>query len=82
VAKMMKLREGKHNNNIKQNAEIKAIKQAEVKLVFHELEALEPVEKNDIPMNVKASHLFMVEKFTAIVEHNKFMSQLVSHGNE
>jgi hypothetical protein len=48
----MKLREGKHNNSAQQNAEIKAAKQAEIQLVFNELEALEPVEKNGIQVNV------------------------------
>jgi hypothetical protein len=62
----------------------KAAEVAEIKQVFEELQALQPVERKDLPEGVKAlgSHLFTVEKFTADGQHNKFKSRLVSHGNE
>jgi hypothetical protein len=41
-----------------------------------QLDALEPVEKEQIPQGIKAlgSHLFTVEKFTASGEHEKYKS--------
>jgi hypothetical protein len=63
---------------------VKAAEIADIKQVFNELEALEPVEKRDLPGNVKplGSHLFTVEKFMADWQHDKFKSHLVSHDNE
>jgi hypothetical protein len=54
---------------------------AEIKQVFDELQAIEPVDKKDFPKGVKAlgSHLFTVEKFMADGQHDKFKSRLVSH---
>jgi hypothetical protein len=62
----------------------KAAEIVEIKQVFEELQALEPVERTDLPKGVKVlgSHLFMVEKFMADGQHDKFKSRLVSHGNE
>jgi hypothetical protein len=64
--------------------EIQAAKAAEIKQVFEELNALEPVEKTDIPLGIKplGCHLFTVQKFDASGEHDKYKSRLVSHGNE
>jgi hypothetical protein len=78
-----KIRSG-DKQDAQKNEEIKKVNLAEIKQVFQELEALEPVERLQIPANVKALglHLFTVEKFTAPGEHEKFKSQLVSHGNE
>jgi len=83
VAATVKLREGGHNEE-KKNAEIKAAKIAEIKQVFEELRALEPVEKKKIPKGIKplGCHLFTVEKFDASRQHEKYKSRLVSHGNE
>jgi hypothetical protein len=51
---------------------------AEIEQVFEDLQALEPVEKQDIPKNVRAlgSHLFTVEKFMATVAIHTIMSTL------
>jgi len=83
VAATVKLREGGHNEE-KKNAEIKAAKIAEIKQVFEELWALEPVERKEIPEGIKplGCHLFTVEKFDASGQHEKHKSRLVSHGNE
>jgi hypothetical protein len=56
----------------------------EIRLVFEELDAMEPVRKEDIPQGYKAhnTHLFTVEKFMADGKHDKFKSRLVAHGNE
>jgi hypothetical protein len=63
---------------------VKAAEIAEIKQVFDELEALEPVEKKNLPSGVKALglHLFTIEKFMADGQHDKFKSRLVSHGNK
>ncbi len=63
---------------------MKVAKAEEMKQVLEELQALEPVEKADIPPGTKAlgCHLFMVEKFTASGEHDMYKSQLVLHGNK
>jgi hypothetical protein len=68
----------------KRASKTKAAEVAEIKKVFEELQALEPVERTDLPRNVKAlgSHLFTAEKFMADGQHDKFKSCLVSHGNE
>jgi NADH:ubiquinone oxidoreductase subunit F (NADH-binding) len=78
-----KLQEGKHNSS-KRNKEVKAAKEAKIKQVFEELQALELVEKEKIPPGIKAlgCHLFMVKKFIVNGEHDKYKRQLVSHGNE
>jgi hypothetical protein len=83
VAATVKLREGGHNEE-KKNAEIKAAKIAEIKQVFEELRALEPVEKKKIPKGIKplGCHLFTVEKFDASGQHEKYKSRLVLHGNK
>ena len=56
----------------------------EIRLVFVELEAMEPVRKEEIPKGYKAhnTQLFTVEKFTANGKHDKYKSRLVAHGNE
>jgi hypothetical protein len=61
AAATVKLWEGGHNEE-KKNAEIKAAKLAEIKQVFEELQALEPVDKEKIPEGIKllGCHLFMV----------------------
>jgi hypothetical protein len=66
------------------NARIKAAKIAEIKQVFEDLKALEPVDKGEIPEGIKplGCHLFTVEKFDASGQHEKYKSRLVSHGNE
>jgi hypothetical protein len=78
-----KMREGSHNSE-ERNAAIKKVKLDEIHLIFEELDAVEPVKKKDIPEGFKAlgTHLFTVEKFTMDDMHDKFKSQLVSHGNE
>jgi hypothetical protein len=42
------------------------------------------VERRDLPSNIKAPglHLFIVEKFMADGQHDKFKSRLVLHGNK
>jgi hypothetical protein len=64
--------------------EIQEAKAAEIKQVFEELNALEPVERKDIPPGIKplGCHLFTVQKFDASGEHDKYKSRLVWHGNE
>jgi hypothetical protein len=71
-------------NDEQKAEEVRKAKVAEIRQVFDELQALQPVEKAGIPANVKplGSHLFTVEKFTATGQHDKYKSQLVSHGNE
>jgi hypothetical protein len=83
AAATVKLREGGHNEE-KKNAEIRAAKMAEIKQVFEELQALEPVDKEKIPEGIKplGCHLFMVEKFDANGPHEKYKSRLVLLGNE
>jgi hypothetical protein len=48
AAATVKLREGRHNAEEK-NARIKAAKMAEIKQVFEDLKALEPVDRGEIP---------------------------------
>jgi len=83
AATTVKLREGGHNAEEK-NARINEAKRAEIKQVFEELKALQPVEKGEIPEGIKplGCHLFTVEKFDASGQHEKYKSRLVSHGNE
>jgi hypothetical protein len=83
AAATVKLREGGHNAEEK-NARIKAAKMAEIKQVFEDLKALEPVDRGEIPEGIKplGCHLFTVEKFDASGQHEKYKSWLVSHGNE
>jgi hypothetical protein len=83
AAATVKLREDGRNAEEK-NARIKAAKMAEIKQVFEDLKALEPVDKGEIPEGIKplGCHLFTVEKFDASGQHEKYKSRLVSHGNE
>jgi hypothetical protein len=55
-----------------------------IKLVFKDLQAMQPVRIEEIPSILKAhnTHLFKGEKFTAGGKHDKFKSWLVAHGNE
>jgi hypothetical protein len=64
--------------------EIALAREAEIRQVFEELKALEPVEKRNIPPGLKplGCHLFTVQKFDASGAHDKYKSRLVSHGNE
>jgi hypothetical protein len=57
---------------------------AEIKQVFEELKALEPVDRKEIPEGIKPldCHLFTMEKFDASGQHEKYKSRLVLHGNE
>jgi predicted small secreted protein len=57
---------------------------AEIKQVFEELQALEPVDKEKIPKGIKplGCRLFMAEKFDASGQHEKYKSRLVLHRNE
>jgi hypothetical protein len=59
-------------------------REAEIRQVFEELKALEPVEKRNIPPGLKplGCHLFTVQKYDASGGHDKYKSRLVSHGNE
>jgi hypothetical protein len=72
------------NKSQEHTGEIQEARAAEIKQVFEELNALEPVEKTDIPPGIKpfGCHLFTVQKFDASGEHDKYKSRLVSHGNE
>jgi hypothetical protein len=56
----------------------------EIKLVFEDLKAMEPVRKEDTPGGYKGhnTHLFIVEKLAADGSHEKYKSRLVAHGNE
>jgi hypothetical protein len=82
TAATVKLRESRHNEE-NRDAGIKAEKIAEIKQVFEELQALEPVEKEMIPKEIKplGCHLFTVQKFYVSGEHKKYKSRLVLHGN-
>jgi hypothetical protein len=64
--------------------EIALAREAQIRQVFEELKALEPVEKRNIPPGLKTlgCHLFTVQKFDASGGHDKYKSRLVSHGNE
>ncbi len=57
-----KLREGKHDNSAR-DAAIRQAKIDYVRLVFEELEAVEPLKKKEIPKEIKvlSSHLFSIE---------------------
>jgi hypothetical protein len=57
---------------------------AEIKQVFEELQALEPVDKEKSPKGVKplGCHLFTVEKFDASGRHEKYKNRLVPHRNK
>jgi hypothetical protein len=83
AATTVKLREGGHNAEEK-NARINEANRSEIKQVFEELKALQPVDKGEIPEGIKplGCHLFTVEKFDASGQHEKYKSRLVSHGNE
>ena len=78
-----KLYEGKHNDE-ERNAAIRKAKFDELRLVFEDLKALEPIRKCEIVRGIKplGTHLFTIEKFKADGSHDKFKSRLVSHGNE
>jgi hypothetical protein len=56
----------------------------EVKQLFKELNALEPVHATSILAGacVLTCHMFLVEKFLANGEFDKMKARLVSHGNE
>jgi hypothetical protein len=80
VVATVKLQLGNHNSE-ERNEKIQQAQQAEIKQVFEELDALEPLKRGplkrgDIPQGIKAlgTHLFTVEKFTASGEHEKFKS--------
>jgi hypothetical protein len=70
------------NEEMKQS--LNKAEEDEIRLVFKELDAMEPVRKEDISKGYKAhnTHLFTVEKFMADGKHDKFKSRLVAHGNE
>ena len=70
------------NEEMKQS--LNKAEEDEIRLVFEELDAMEPVRKEDIPKGYKAhnTHLFTVEKFMADGKHDKFKSRLVAHGND
>ena len=70
--------------NYAQKQGLEKAKVDDIKLVFKELKAMEPVKKEDIPKGYKAHnmHLFTVEKFAADGCHDKYKSRLVAHGNE
>jgi hypothetical protein len=78
-----KLREAAAESN-EQKRGLERAKAAEIKLVFEDLKAMEPVKREEIPEGYKAhnTHLFMVEKFTEDGKHDKYKSRLVAHGNE
>jgi hypothetical protein len=82
VATTEKLRDKQDSS--KRSKEVKAAKEAEIKQVFEEPQALELVEKGNIPPGIKAlgCHLFTVEKSMASGEQDKYMSRLVLHGSE
>jgi len=63
--------------NYAQKQGLEKAKVDDIKLVFKELKAMEPVKKEDIPKGYKAHnmHLFMVEKFAADGCHDKYKSR-------
>jgi hypothetical protein len=79
----IKLKEGAHNTE-DQVAGMEQAKVDEISLIFKDFEAVESVYKDDIPKGYRAhnTHLFMVEKFTAVGKHNRYKNGLVVHGNE
>jgi len=62
AAATVKLHAGNHNSE-ERNKKIKQAQQAEIKQVFEELDALEPVKKEQVPQGIKVlgSHLFTME---------------------
>jgi hypothetical protein len=78
-----KLRKGDHDDE-GTNMQLAEVERAEIKLVFRDLKAVEPVKKEEIPAGIPAfsTHLFTVEKFKADGTRDKFKSRLVAHGNE
>jgi hypothetical protein len=75
AAATVKLRSGRHNSEDR-NKKIEEAQRAEIKQVFEELDALEPLKREALPQGIKAlgMHLFTIEKFTASGEHEKFKS--------
>jgi hypothetical protein len=75
---------GARERNHSEQEEIKKAQEAEIRLVFEDLKAVDVIEKENIPKGFKAhnTHLFTVQKFLANGEHDKYKSRLVAHGNE
>jgi hypothetical protein len=70
------------NKGLKQS--LNKAEEDKIRLVFEELDAMEPIRKEDIPKGYKAhnTHLFPVENVMADGKHDKFKSRLVAHGND
>jgi glucose-6-phosphate-specific signal transduction histidine kinase len=66
-----------------EEAAVQAIK-AEVKQLFKDLSALQPVQAEMIITGacVLTCHMFLVEKFLANGDFDKMKARLVSHGNK
>ena len=71
-------------DNDKQKRGLEQAKIDEIMLVFQDLQAMEPIRKEEIPAGFKAhnTHLFTVEKIRADGSHDKYKNRLMAHGNE
>jgi hypothetical protein len=75
---------GARERNHSEQEEIEKAQEAEIRLVFKDLKAVDVIKRENIPKGFKAhnTHLFTVQKFLANGEHDKYKSRLVAHGNE
>ncbi len=57
---------------------------AELRQLFTELKALQPVKIEEVPKGTKVlhSHIFVVEKLTATGEHDKMKARIVADGRD
>jgi len=83
VAHTVKVKSARDRDHSEQE-EIDKAQEAEIRLVFEDLKAVDVIKKEQIPEGFKAhnTHLFTVQKFLANGEHDKYKSRLVAHGNE
>jgi hypothetical protein len=67
----------------KEEASAEAI-MAELRQLFTELKALQPVKIEEVPKGTKVlhSHMFVVEKLTAMGEHDKMKARIVADGRD
>jgi hypothetical protein len=83
VTHTVKLKGAREKNHSEQE-EIDKAQEAEIRLVFEDLKAVDVIKREYIPRGFKAhnTHLFTVQKFLANGEHDKYKSRLVAHGNK
>jgi hypothetical protein len=80
VTHTVKLKSAREKDHSEQK-EIDEAQEAEIKLVFEDLKAVEAIKRENIPKGFKAhnTHLFTVQKFLANGEHDKYKSRLQLH---